>query len=451
MAYGAQVVIVAAFLLNAAPQWAVRSATARTRPPIVVRSHRSSDLHAGVALDLVADSNVVVVANADAALRTRAHFVDIVLEATKRLELAFEDHDVVAQHADRIAATDVAIHDDTTRNGAELTGAEHLANLGKAHDLLLHLRCQHAREHLLQIVDRFVDDAVVPDIDARFLDHVASGAVGAHVEADDPRIRSLCQRHVGLGDTADPARNDLYCNLIRGQLGQRVAQRLDTALHVGLEYNLHRRRLVIAHLRQHVLELRGPLLRKLRIAELALAIQRDLAGLALAFDHEQLIARIRRTRETEHDDGQRRAGFRDRLPGFVEHRTHTAEFLPRDDRIAGLQGAALDEHRSDRTASLLHAGLHNDTGGRAGVSGLELEHVRLQENRIEQLIDALARTGGYVHEQRIAAPLFGQHVVLREIVAHAIRVRFALVDLVDRNDDRHVRGARVLNRLDRLR
>ncbi len=54
------------------------------------------DLGPLVALDLIPDLDVVVVSHADAALGAGAHFVDVVLEAAQRLELAFEDHDVVA-------------------------------------------------------------------------------------------------------------------------------------------------------------------------------------------------------------------------------------------------------------------------------------------------------------------------------------------------------------------
>src|SRR5262245_50212771 len=74
-------------------------------------SRAPRDLDAGVALDLVAAADVVVVANPDAALRTGAHFADIVLEAAQRIELALVDHDVVAQHAHRVAALDVALDD----------------------------------------------------------------------------------------------------------------------------------------------------------------------------------------------------------------------------------------------------------------------------------------------------------------------------------------------------
>ena len=87
----------------------------------------------------------------------------------------------------------------------------------------------------------------------------------------------------------------------------------------------------IAHLRQHVFELRRALPRELGVAELALAIQRDFARLALAFDHQQLVARIRRARQAEHHDRHRRTGFGHRLAALVEHRTHAAEFLAGDD------------------------------------------------------------------------------------------------------------------------
>ena len=57
----------------------------------------------------------------------------------------------------------------------------------------------------------------------------------------------------------------------------------------------------------------------------------------------------------------------------------------------------------------------------------------------------------HVHEHRVAAPVLGQHVVLRQIVPDLVGIRIALVDLGDRDDDRHFRRARVLNRFDRLR
>ena len=59
--------------------------------------------------------------------------------------------------------------------------------------------------------------------------------------------------------------------------------------------------------------------------------------------------------------------------------------------------------------------------------------------------------GGDVDEHRVAAVLLGDQARTRSAAADLARVRALLVDLVDRNHDRHVSGLRVVHRLDRLR
>jgi len=54
------------------------------------------------------------------------------------------------------------------------------------HDLLLHFgRASHARQHRFDVVDGFVNDAVVADIDPVILDRGARSRVAAHVERND--------------------------------------------------------------------------------------------------------------------------------------------------------------------------------------------------------------------------------------------------------------------------
>src|SRR5207249_12331089 len=55
----------------------------------------------------------------------------------RSLERALEDHDVVAQHPNRIVAPDDALGDQAAGDDPELARAEHLAYLGHSHDLLL--------------------------------------------------------------------------------------------------------------------------------------------------------------------------------------------------------------------------------------------------------------------------------------------------------------------------
>src|SRR5690606_6945767 len=138
---------------------------------------RPLDLDALEALDLVARLDVVVGLHRDAALGAVAHFLDVLLEAAQRLQLALEDHRVVAQHADRAVLADHALDHDRTGDGAELGAAEHVADLGDADDLFADLHAQQAGCHLLHLVDHVVDDREVAQVQAAVVDHLARRGV----------------------------------------------------------------------------------------------------------------------------------------------------------------------------------------------------------------------------------------------------------------------------------
>src|SRR5688572_30487793 len=101
-------------------------------------------------LDLVADLDVVELAETDTGLEVRAHLGDVVLEATQRLDgQAIRDDDAVADDASLRVARDRPGADDDTGDVAELGGAEHLADLGHTRLDLFELRLEHALEGLL--------------------------------------------------------------------------------------------------------------------------------------------------------------------------------------------------------------------------------------------------------------------------------------------------------------
>ena len=77
--------------------------------------------------------------------------------------------------------------------------------------------------------------------------------------------------------------------------------------------------------------------------------------------------------------------------------------------------------------------------------GLELEHFGLQQDGLEQIVDAVAGLGGNRHEDVLAAPFLGDDAFLRQLVPDLFRVRAVLVDLVDGDDDRHVGRLGVLD------
>src|SRR6202789_1487726 len=406
--------------------------------------------HSRVALDLVVFLHVAVILDADAAFGSGPHLVDVVLEAFQGFQSALENDDVVPQHADRKIAAYIAVDHHAARDRAEFARAEHAANRGKPHDLLLDLGRQHAGEHCLDVIDGLVNDAVVADIDSVILDGGASRRVTAHIEGNDARLGGCGQRDVGFGQAADAGSDDVHRDFAGGQAVQCIAQCLHAALHVGLHQELHEISLALAHGREHILHVRA-LLRELDVAGLGLAVHGDFARLALALDHQQLVARIRRAGQSQHHHRYRRSGPIDGLSRLVEQRPHPAEFLADEQRISELEGTAQHEDGRDGAAAFLETGLEHVARREPGGRGFQLEHLGLQQDAVDQLIHALSRSRGYRYEYILAAPFLGNHAVLGQLLLDLLRVGFRLVHLVQRNHDRHFGRLRVLYGLDRLR
>ena len=109
------------------------------------------------------------------------------------------------------------------------------------------------------------------------------------------------------------------------------------------------------------------------------------------------------------------------------------------------------EQRDDGAAARVELGLDDDAG-RLGVGvGPQLLELGDDEDRVEQVVEALLRLGRDVDELGLAAPLRGLQAALRHLGAHARRVGALLVDLVDRDEDRHVGRLGVVDRLVGLR
>ncbi len=155
--------------------------------------------------------------------------------------------------------------------------------------------------------------------------------------------------------------------------------------------------------------------------------------------------------QTEHFNGRGwRSVFHNPAP-IIKHRAHFAEHRPANKEVAGVQRAILHQDRSHGTASFIHARFqHRACRGRIGI-GSKLAQIRDQQYRFEQFFYSYFLLRGYFHKLRVAAPLRRHQAVFGKLPLHALQLRFRLVNLVDRHDDRHFCSPRVVDRFFRLR
>src|SRR5256885_16538532 len=103
-------------------------------------------------------SDVLEVAQHDAALEPGRDLAHVVVEAAQRLDLAGVDDGAVAHEADLGAAADDAVGDVAAGDHADARGAEDLADLDRADGLPDLLRLEQALRRRPQLVDDAVDD-----------------------------------------------------------------------------------------------------------------------------------------------------------------------------------------------------------------------------------------------------------------------------------------------------
>src|SRR6185437_3664541 len=404
-----------------------------------------------VALDHVALGEVVVVGEAHAAFLAGLDFAYLVLEALERGKLAFVDHDVVAHQAHARTTANDALGDAATGDLADLGDVEHFQDLGVAQEFFADFRREHTREHRFDVVHHVVDDVVVADFDAVTARTFAGLRVRTHVEADDRRSRRLRQDHVRFGDAADARLQRLNRHFVGAELFECALDGFDRTLNVALDDERQQALLAFAAGLQQLVErlARGRLLAQ--FAALAGAVFGDFAGARIGFHDDEFVARFRRRRKAQHFHRNRWTCAFDIFAAVVDQRTHAAPFGTGDEDVALFERAALYEHCGDGPAALVELGLDDCAFGGAARICLEVEEFGLQQNGFFELVEVNAFGGRHFDGERFAAQVFDLDFVLEKFGLHPHRVGVALVDLVDGDDDRHMRRLGVRNGFHRLR
>src|SRR3954453_8379921 len=404
-------------------------------------------------LDDVLDLDVVERPQADTALVALADLGDVVLEPAQRIDgQVVGDDDAVADQPGLRVTDDRAATDDRTRDVADARHPEDLADLRRAELDLLVLRLEHALEGRLDLLDRLVDDRVVPDVDALAVGELGGLTLGPDVEAQDDDVVSQRQVDVALGDRADAAVDDPQRHVVAHlDLHQRLFERLDGARVVALDDQVE----LTALLERRVEVLQADPLahrRVLRVADTGLAAVGDLPGDAVLLDHEEGVAGARHRGEAHDLHGAGRQRLLQLVAVLVEQRTNAPVGVAGHDRVTLAQRAALDQHRGDGAPALVQLAFDDHTlRVLLGVGAQVQRGVGGQQDRRGQVVETLARGRRHVAEHGLAALLLGHQAVLGELLADLGGVGPLLVDLVDRDHDRHLGGLGVVERLDRLR
>src|SRR5690606_755075 len=110
-------------------------------------------------------------------------------------------------------------------------------------------------------------------------------------------------------------------------------------------------------------------------------------------------------------------------------RPHPSPLGTGDEDVADLQRPALDEHRRHRTTPALELRLDHDAGGGTVRVRLELQQLRLEENRLLELVEIGPLQRGYRHDLDVATHVFRHDAVLKQVVLDPIQVRYGTADL----------------------
>ena len=263
------------------------------------------------------------------------------------------------------------------------------------------------------------------------------------METEDDALGSAGEVHVRLGDGADGVVDDIESDLVGLDLPERLDDGFDGTLCVRLDDDLEGELLVLRNLGEEVFQ------RDARTAVLGiggllcqLALLRDVAGRAFVIDDNELDAGLGHAVEAEHAHGDGRGGDLEAFALFIDEGADASVVGAAEDDVADLEGALADEDGGGG-ATGLESGLDDVALGLAVRVGLELQQVGLEDNHLQQLVDALLCHCGTVHEECGAAPFVGREALFLKLLADAGGVRVRVVALVDGDEDRDFRGQRV--------
>ena len=284
-------------------------------------------------------------------------------------------------------------------------------------------RRKHALERGLHFFDRLVNDVVQLDVHAFALRNRTRVRTRPHVEADNDRAGGRREQHVGLVDRADAAVNHLDLHFVRRELAECVGQRLHRAVHVALDDQVQVRRLT---LRQQLADVR-----QLHAAALD-------AQLLLALETVTRLRDFGRLDRIHHDAVCHPPAEHPAVPRICTGMPGPACLIVLAALVEQRTHAAIDNDRHTNesptfsvpfvTSTVASAPLPTSScasttvpcAGRSGFA-LQIEHFRLQQYLLEQVVHADALLRADSPRPDLTAEVFDDHAVLQQVLLDAAR------------------------------
>ena len=305
-------------------------------------------------------------------------------------------------------------------------------------------------------VGQFVDDRETLDGDTFGLSLFLSDDIHTHTEGKDQRPRFLacggCRRKqdIAFGNRADPGMDDNNPDFIVLELLQRVLDRFHRPVYISLYNNLQffqvrRGKFIHSLLNLYLLNILV-VFHFLHIP----ALQGDILGDFIVFDNEELIARARNFVKSHDLHGLRRKTDFDFLSLIVEHGAYFTHSGTHYETVAHRDFSGADHDSRDSALTDIHFRFDNETYAALFGIAFEFHDFGAEDDRFEQGIDTGLLYSRYVDELDFTAPFLGQKPLFGELLLEAFGIGVRQVHLVDRDNDRHLGGLRVVQRFDSL-
>ena len=111
----------------------------------------------------------------------------------------------------------------------------------------------------------------------------------------------------------------------------------------------------------------------------------------------------------------------------------------------------LHQHGGNRTSAFVESCLDDSTlGGTVGIR-FQFHDVGHQNDAFEQVVKTFVSLGGNGNAHDVAAPFFGNEIILGELLLDLFGVRADLINLIDGDDDLYIGGLCMVDGFDGLR